>query len=70
MSVQSFLVPPIHTVTIPVAPVKTNDVVLLAELTYFCLKDFVAPVEQLLSGLAIPSLRKLHVVRVAAFDCV
>ncbi len=65
VSVQSYLVPPIHTVIIPVAPVETNDVVLLAELTYFCLKGFIAPVEQLISGLAIPSLRKLHV----SLDC-
>ena len=69
VSVQTFLVPPIHTpihtVTIPVAPVKTDDIVLLAELTYFRLKGFIAPVEQLISQLAIPSLRKLHV----SLDC-
>jgi len=52
-------------VTIPVAPVNTNEIVLLAELTYFRLQGFTAPVEHLISGVAIPSLRKLHV----SLDC-
>jgi hypothetical protein len=44
--------PPIH---------ATPDSVSLAQLTYLRLKGSPAPVEQLISGLAIPSLQNLHV---------
>ena len=48
-----------HTRAIP--PVKTNGTVSLAELTYFRFKGNATEVEELVVGLATPSLQKLYV---------
>lgn len=44
-----------------ISPVKTTDVVLLAELNHFRIQGHTTEVEELVAGLATPSLQNLHV---------
>lgn len=57
VSVRSFHGPHTHAIS----PVKTNDAVSLAELTHFRFKGRTNHVEELVAGLATPSLQKLYV---------